>query len=107
VLGTFRGYDTFGKNERASVQLCACLRDIRIHTGSGAFGLGGIGGIIGRRNAIKNKQASNFAKEAAAITIPEKPNSPDKIAADSNNNDQRSIVFRMASLNVGAWRHDS
>jgi hypothetical protein len=83
------------------------LRDIRSHTASAAFGLGGIGGIIGRRNATRNKQASNFAEAAAAIAIPEKPNSPDKIAPDNSTNDQRSIPFRMASLNGFAWRRDS
>ncbi|MFZ0523553.1 MAG: hypothetical protein WAN14_07605 [Candidatus Acidiferrales bacterium] len=62
---------------------------------------------MGRRNATKNKQANNFAEAAAAITIPEKPNSPDKIAAASSSKDQRSIVFRMASFNGGAWRRDS
>jgi hypothetical protein len=80
---------------------------MRSQTGCGAFGLGGIGGIIGRRNAIRNKQANNFAKAAAAITIPENPKSPDRIAAESSSNDQRSIVLRMASLNAGAWRRDS
>ncbi len=80
---------------------------MRSHTGCGTFGLGGIGGIIGRRNATRNTHANNFAKAAAAITIPEKPNSPDSIAAESSSNDQRSIAFRMASLNAGAARRDS
>ncbi|MFZ3332881.1 MAG: hypothetical protein WA197_19755 [Candidatus Acidiferrales bacterium] len=83
------------------------MRDMRSHTGSGAFGVGGIGGIIGRRNAIRNKQASNFAEAAAAITIPENPNSPDRIAPASSSKDQRSIAFRMASLNANAGRRDS
>jgi hypothetical protein len=92
---------------RAGNQLCACLRDMRSHVGCGAFGLGGIGGIIGRRNAIKNTQANIFANAAAPTTIPENPKSPDKMAAESSSKDQRSIAFRMASLNADAWHRDS
>jgi hypothetical protein len=47
------------------------------------------------RKAIRKRQASNFAKAAIAITTPEKPNSPDKIAADKKSKDQCCIVFRM------------
>jgi hypothetical protein len=78
------------------LQLCTCLRDIGSITGSGLCGLRGRGGISGTRNAIRNRQASSFANDAAAITIPEKPKSPDKIAADNNSRDQCCIVFRMA-----------
>ena len=78
------------------LKLCACLRDIRSHTGSGVRGLRGRGGMSGTRNAIRNRQASSLANDAAAITIPEKPKSPDTIAADKNSKDQCCIVFRMA-----------
>lgn len=81
---------------REMFQLCACLRDIRSHTGSGLCGLRGRGGISGMRKAIRKRQASSFAKAATTITIPEKPNSPDKIAADKKSKDQCCIVFRMA-----------
>lgn len=47
------------------------------------------------RKAIRKRQASSFAKAAIAITTPEKPNSPDKIAADRKSKDQCCIVFRM------------
>jgi hypothetical protein len=50
--------------------------------GSEVGGLRGRGGISGTTNAIRNRQASSFAKAAAASTIPEKPNSPDRIAPD-------------------------
>lgn len=78
------------------LQPCACLRDIRSITGSGLCGLRGIGGISGTRNATRNRQASSFANDAAAMTIPEKPKSPETIAADKNSKDQCCIVFRMA-----------
>jgi len=46
--------------------------------------LRGRGGISGTTNAIRKRQASSFANAAAASTIPEKPNSPDRIAPDKN-----------------------
>jgi len=50
-----------------------------------------------RNEECDQKQTGErFANDAAAITIPEKPKSPDKIAADKNSRDQCCIVFRMA-----------
>ena len=63
--------------------------------GSEVCGLRGRGGISGTTNAIRNRQASSFAKAAAASTIPEKPNSPDRIAPDKKSKEQCCIVFRM------------